>query len=289
MKLLQFIVLLCLPTHSVAGRAPFEVASLTGSRSRQNGVKFDPFLLKPSDLSFPSERTNSLSAALRCRGGACQDSNPALFFKVGFSAAMETGLMVGLIVGSKKLSEQFSLPKLFGLSASTWLSLFLVIFASSFFGSIVDGTMSAATNQVLSPNMTPGDPNWYTNLVKPSWNPPGWLFPIMWLIVSKPTQLLAVSRILKSDPTAGSKPIPLELLIAYCAHLSLGDAWNKVFFGLQCTGRGAAVITVFYGLLLATAYLFYSVDPTAGKLMLPTCGWVTIATALNWNIYLTNK
>jgi tryptophan-rich sensory protein len=66
------------------------------------------------------------------------------------------------------------------------------------------------------------------------------------------------------------------------------QAWNKVFFGLQCTGRGAAVISFFFALLLASTYLFYTVDPIAGYYMLPTCCWVAVATALNWNIYLSN-
>ena len=75
------------------------------------------------------------------------------------------------------------------------------------------------------------------------------------------------------------------------------------------------MITVFYGALLASAYLFAQVDATAGLLMVPTCVeintsefgynvasmawgacnlictqvptclWVTIAAALNWSIY----
>mmetsp|Transcript_11630 Transcript_11630/g.18912 ORF Transcript_11630/g.18912 Transcript_11630/m.18912 type:complete len:103 (+) Transcript_11630:368-676(+) len=78
-------------------------------------------------------------------------------------------------------------------------------------------------------------------------------------------------------------------LLAYCFHLSLGDAWNKVFFGLECTGRGLAVICTFWSVLWLSAYLFYRVDPNAGLLLLPTCLWVTVASALNWSIYLLNK
>jgi benzodiazapine receptor len=232
---------------------------------------------------------------LQLRGGACSDSNPALFFKVALSAALETATMLGLIVGSKKVSEKVQfLPSLLGLPLLQWVSLFAIIFASSFFGSIVDGGLSAATNQVLDPNVVPGDSDWFANLAKPSWNPPGWVFPIMWLIVSKPTQLVAVSKILKKAATVASDSdtttkLPLPILAVYCAHLALGDAWNKVFFGLQCPGRGVAVITTFFGLLLTSAYLFYCVDPLAGKFMLPTCGWVFVAASLNWSIYLKNK
>mmetsp|Transcript_20511 Transcript_20511/g.36867 ORF Transcript_20511/g.36867 Transcript_20511/m.36867 type:complete len:118 (-) Transcript_20511:91-444(-) len=109
----------------------------------------------------------------------------------------------------------------------------------------------------------------------------------MWLIVSKPTQYAAVWKLITrttSNPNTLSIP-----LLAYCTHLSLGDAWNKVFFGLECTGRGLAVITAFWSVLWSSAYLFYKVDPVAGYLLLPTCGWVSVAASLNLSIYLLNK
>lgn len=242
----------------------------------------------PSVVSKSTPFKNDIPVSmtgLRCRGGACSDKDMTLFAKIGVSAAIETGAMLGLLLLARTLSDNYPkmFPEIFGLPISQWGSLVLIIFGSSFFGSIVEGGVSAATNQALKPNEIPGDSDWYKNLVKPSWNPPGWVFPIMWLIVSKPTQLLAVGTILKRAD------VPVEILTVYLAHLSLGDAWNKVFFGLQCPGRGAAVITAFLGLLLTSAYLFYSVDPQAGKLLLPTCGWVLVASALNWNIYLNNK
>lgn len=108
----------------------------------------------------------------------------------------------------------------------------------------------------------------------------------MWLIVSKPTQFMGTWKLI-TQHSQEEKDLCIPLL-AYCAHLSLGDAWNKVFFGLECTGRGAAVIGVFWGVLLLSAYLFYQVDEYAGLLLLPTCGWVTVAAALNLSIYLLN-
>ena len=218
------------------------------------------------------------------RGGACDDTNAALFVKVGVSALLQAaGLMGVLALG--KLSAPI-LPDLFGTSAALWAAFFVVIFASSLVGTFVDGGTSAALNQALDPNTTPGEQGWYENLKKPSWNPPVWVFPIMWLIVSKPTQLAAVNRLWSVTEDGADRG---WRLFAYCMHLSLGDAWNKTFFGYQCIGRGLVVITAFYSMLLFSAYVFGQVDPLAGKLLLPTCGWVTVATALNWSIYSLNK
>jgi tryptophan-rich sensory protein len=284
----HLLCLLSLITHGLA-KTPFRRAEFSAVKSNKNVV------IGSAIHPWNAPTKSSFDTALQLCGGACNDSNPALFFKVALSSALETATMLGLIVGANKLSEKVQvLPDLFGLPLLQWLSLVAVIFASSFFGSIVDGGLSAATNQLLDPNQIPGDPDWYATLIKPSWNPPGWVFPIMWLLVSKPTQLVAISLILKKAKSVASEAdmvtkLPIEILAIYCAHLSLGDAWNKVFFGLQCTGRGAAVITAFFGLLLTSAYLFYTIDPAAGKFMLPTCGWVLIAFSLNWNIHLNNK
>jgi len=108
----------------------------------------------------------------------------------------------------------------------------------------------------------------------------GWLFPIMWLIISKPTQFAAVWKLITQH---SEKDLSIPLLV-YCGHLALGDSWNKVFFGLECTGRGVVVIGTFWSVLWLSAYLFYQVDQTAGLLMMPTCLWVTVAASLNLSI-----
>jgi len=292
---------------SIRGHADEErMFGINPARTSRSSHRDDKKLSHDNTIVKAKKSSSSSLITTKCRGGACKDSDPALFLKIALSAATECAILLGVIVGSTKVAEssripQGLIPDVFGLSLIQLIGLVAVIFAPSFFGAIVDGGLSAATNQVLAPNMTPGDPDWFVNLKKPVWNPPGWLFPIMWLIVSKPTQLVAVAKILKksaiastiaaaeSEGSLSTIELPIGILAVYCAQLSIGDAWNKVFFELQCPGRGAAVITAFLGTLLTSAYLFFTADEVAGKFMLPTCGWVLIATALNWSIYLLNK
>jgi benzodiazapine receptor len=68
----------------------------------------------------------------------------------------------------------------------------------------------------------------------------------------------------------------------------LGDTWNQVFFGYQRIFLGVEVIGAFWVALAASAVAFGSVDTTAGLLILPTVGWVTVASALNLEIYRLN-
>ena len=118
----------------------------------------------------------------------------------------------------------------------------------------------------------------------------------MWLVVSKPTQLWGVSRILRklvadqaTTTTASAQNNIWWALTVYCGHLALGDTWNQVFFGCQRIRLGAVVIGTFWSMLAVTAVGFGRLDTMAGQLMLPTLGWVTVATALNWEIYRLNK
>ena len=243
-------------------------------------------LTRPApDFRHGATAATATQMPIVARGGACDDTNAALLGKVGVSALLQAAGLMGVLALGKFLSE-LGVPSIAGTSAALWAAFVVVIFASSLVGTFVDGGTSAALNQALDPNTTPGEQGWYEKLKKPSWNPPGWLFPIMWLIVSKPTQLAAVNRLWSVTEDGADRG---WRLFAYCMHLALGDAWNKTFFGYQCIGRGLVVITAFYSMLLFSAYLFGQVDPLAGKLMLPTCGWVTVAAALNWSIYSLNK
>ena len=233
---------------------------------------------------------------LRPRGGA---SSLTTLTHAALGAVFEAGALLGVVKAARALppgaSEVIAKLKILpgdtikGLPAAEWFAWCVIIFGSSAVGSVVDGSLRAATNQILMPTRVAGEQGWYASLDKPRWEPPGYVFPIMWLLVSKPTQLLAVAKVCSSsvggegEEAAALPWVPQ--LAAYCLHLALGDAWNKVFFGQQKVAAGALMITVFYGALLASAYLFSLVDPMAGLLMVPTCLWVTIAAALNWSIY----
>ena len=234
-------------------------------------------------------------AVLRPRGGA---SSLTTLTHAALGAVFEAGALLGVVKAARALPPGASsaiarlkiLPSdtIKGLPAAEWFAWCIIIFGSSAVGSAVDGSLRAATNQILMPTRVAGEQGWYASLDKPRWEPPGFVFPVMWLLVSKPTQLLAVAKVCSSGTSEGEEAAALPWvpqLAAYCLHLALGDAWNKVFFGQQKVFAGALMISVFYGALLASAYLFAQVDATAGLLMVPTCLWVTVAAALNWSIY----
>ena len=228
----------------------------------------------------PRGGASSTQAALRPRGGA---SSLTTLTHAAVGAVFEAGALLGVVKAARALPPGASsaiarlkiLPSdtIKGLPAAEWFAWCVIIFGSSAVGAVVDGSLRAATNQILMPTRVAGEQGWYASLDKPRWEPPGYVFPIMWLLVSKPTQLLAVAKVCSSVTSEGEEAAALPWvpqLAAYCLHLALGDAWNKVFFGQQKVFAGALMISVFYGALLASAYLFSLVDPVAGLLMVPT-------------------
>ena len=288
------------PIHRRGGRS----GSFVGSLGRRDDTPSSSSSLRDDDdgnnrgfvLSIP--RGGAVSSS-----SSCGDSDLSLALKVGVSSFAEAAGLLAVLWGAERLSSEEgeqAAPAAFsfllratvgGLSALQWISLFVTVFCSSAVKSLIDGGVGAASRQALRPDAVPGDEAWYGSLSKPPWNPPGWLFPIMWLVVSKPTQFWAVGRVLRQgrEVSGSSAATYWPALAVYCLHLSLGDAWNQVFFGCQRIHLGAVVILAFWSLLAASCVLLGSVDRTAGFLLLPTLGWVTVASALNWEIYRLNK
>lgn len=297
--LFKFFCLVSLQSAAVFGR---NAASTSASTSTLASASASARAFLPRSGSSKtttitvgrSQATDKAAVApiLNPRGGACSDTTPVMFAKLGTTALLESASLFGILWASVKIanSEFYPswIPTVINEPLVELLASFVVIFASALVGAIVDGSTSAATRQVLAVTKVAGEENWYSNLKKPSWNPPGWVFPIMWLIVSKPTQLCAMSRILKFG-LRDSPEASWMAIAVYTTHLALGDTWNKVFFGLECVAQGTVVISLFFAALLTSAYLFYNIDATAGLYMLPTCGWVAVATALQYSIYFLNK
>ena len=194
-------------------------------------------------VATPGLKADQKQAVLRPRGGA---SSLTTLTHAALGAVFEAGALLGVVKAARALppgaSEVIARLKILpsdtvkGLPAAEWFAWCVIIFGSSAVGSVVDGSLRAATNQILMPTRVAGEQGWYASLDKPRWEPPGYVFPVMWLLVSKPTQLLAVAKVCASGTSEGEEAAALPWvpqLAAYCLHLALGDAWNKVFFGQQ--------------------------------------------------------
>ena len=122
---------------------------------------------------------------------------------------------------------------------------------------------------------------WYQNLNKAPWTPPGWVFGAAW------TTIMVCFSIFMSYAT---KNISLNsgFLVFFGIQVVLNILWNPLFFYFKLTGISLAVIVL---LLLVVIYIFYLKLPELrikSLLITPYIIWLIIATSLNAFVVIKN-
>ncbi len=131
---------------------------------------------------------------------------------------------------------------------------------------------------------TPNIPTWYAGLVKPSFNPPNSIFPVVWTALYV---LMGVAAWM-----AWRKPAPDDhrriALAAWVVQLVLNVLWSFAFFGARSPLAGLVVIAVLLVAIVVTILAFRRIDGRAALLLLPYLAWVGFATILNAAILALN-
>jgi translocator protein len=124
---------------------------------------------------------------------------------------------------------------------------------------------------------------WYASLVKPSWNPPAWVFGPVWSVLY---MLMATAAwLVWREGGWKSQRGPLTLFLVQWL---LNAAWTPLFFGLHRPDLAMMEIAVFWCVLAITVTMFWRVRRLAGALMLPYLIWVSVAATLNFCIWRMN-
>ena len=124
----------------------------------------------------------------------------------------------------------------------------------------------------------PGD--WYAQLAKPAFTPPGWLFGPAWTTLYS---LIAVAgwRAWCSDHTGW----PMK---TWWTQLVLNFLWSPVFFSAQQIRLALVVILLPFAAILAFIAMSWRRDRVAGWLFVPYAAWVAFASVLNVSILTLN-
>ena len=122
---------------------------------------------------------------------------------------------------------------------------------------------------------------WYASLVKPSFNPPNWIFAPTWTVLYA---LMAVSawRVFRAEGFGLG-------ITLWLAQLGVNALWSPLFFGMHWIGLALTDIIVLDLLLVATLVAFYRADRWAAWLMTPYLAWTAFATLLNAAIWTLNR
>ena len=131
------------------------------------------------------------------------------------------------------------------------------------------------------PNLAP----WYAGLVKPSFNPPNWVFGPVWTTLYL-LMAFAVWRILRLPAASAERRWALSL---FFAQLALNAAWSWMFFAAHNPLLGLINIVPQILVIIATIVAFYRIDRMAGWCLMPLAAWVCFATFLNFAIWKLNS
>lgn len=131
---------------------------------------------------------------------------------------------------------------------------------------------------------SPSIEGWYAGIVKPSLNPPSWVFGPVWITLFT---LMGIAAFLIWEKGSARKDVQIALSI-FIGQLILNTLWSIIFFGLHNLGGAFIEIMFLWLAILATIVAFARISRLAAWLLVPYIIWVSFAMYLNYAIWILN-
>lgn len=123
--------------------------------------------------------------------------------------------------------------------------------------------------------------DWYVNLVKAPWTPPGWVFGAAW------TTIMICFAFYMAYAWSATKDKKL-ISVLYGVQLVLNVAWSPIFFKFHLVFSGLLVISLLTCLVGFILLYYHSTLKLKSTLLLPYFVWLLIATSLNAFVLMYN-
>ena len=156
-----------------------------------------------------------------------------------------------------------------------WMKLLLLLVAS---------TIVASFGAIFGPGSGPD--GWYKAIIKPSWNPPNWIFGPVWTTLYIMMAVAAWRVWTKASVALATRHAAMWF---YLAQLLVNASWSPLFFGLQNPALALNCIILMEVLIVITILRFKPIDAVAAWLLVPYLAWVSFATFLNGTIWWLNR
>jgi translocator protein len=127
--------------------------------------------------------------------------------------------------------------------------------------------------------------DWYSQLIKPSWAPPGWLFGPVWTVLYC---LIAIS-FGKVFYMAFQKQIPFIVLLPFILNLIFNLAFTPIQFGLRNNLLAAVDILLVLGTLIWAIIAIWPHVRWVALAQTPYLLWVCFATILQLTVTFLNR
>ncbi len=121
---------------------------------------------------------------------------------------------------------------------------------------------------------------WYSEIILPSFNPPGWVFGPVW------TTLYFLMSI--AIWVAWKKTLNKKLLQIYFIHLFFNSIWSIIFFGFHKIGLALVNLIIILAFIILIMKIIYKISLISFYLFFPYLLWSSYALVLNTSIFLLN-
>jgi tryptophan-rich sensory protein len=128
--------------------------------------------------------------------------------------------------------------------------------------------------------------SWYPTLIKPSFNPPNWIFAPVWSMLYI---MMGVAAGMVWNRIDFEKEAVKKALIFFIIQLALNALWSLLFFGMKNPMLAGIEIILLWLMIYETYVQFAKINKIAGYLLLPYLAWVSFATVLNGSIWWLNR
>lgn len=129
----------------------------------------------------------------------------------------------------------------------------------------------------LSALLTMGNMDIYDQIIKPSFAPPGIVFPIVWAILYVLMGISSARIYIKGGN-----------LFYYTIQLILNFFWSIIFFNLNAFLLAFVWLVILWIFILLMIVSFFRTDKLAAYLQIPYLLWVTFAGWLTLMVYMLN-
>ena len=122
---------------------------------------------------------------------------------------------------------------------------------------------------------------WYSTIIKPSFNPPDWVFAPVWISLYL---LMGYASWLMWS----SKNNTQKILNIYFIHLIFNASWTVTFFAFHQILASLILIGLIILFVIWLIKLYYSINKISAYLMVPYLSWLCFAFVLNYSIFTLN-
>jgi len=142
--------------------------------------------------------------------------------------------------------------------------------------------ISIPASVITIPSVT----TWYVDIVKPSFNPPNFIFGPVWttLYALMSVAVWNVWNDLKSTKLNYAK----KVITIYFIHLLVTASWSYIFFGIHRIALAAFVIVCILAFIISLMRIYWKVNKVSFYLMIPYLLWSSYALLLNITIWKLN-